>query len=114
MKKIVSKETSFCDKCGKETYVTKCNNCDKEHCWECRKIEGIEYTHSVHCSGSGDGYYCNLCDAELRKAKTDELHNSYLTIQRLRDESENFYKDWNNRVKLADEKAKELIAKSSI
>ena len=114
MKKIVSKEVSFCDKCGKEIYITKCNNCDKEHCWECRKTEGIEYSYSVHSGGGDDGYYCKLCDTELRKTKTDELHNSYLTIQKLQNEFEAFDKDWGNIVKLADEKAKELIAKSSI
>jgi len=77
------------------------------------KTEGIEYYCGTHHSGSGDGYYCNKCDAELRNAKNNELHGAYITIQNLRMESEIFYKSWNERAKMAELKIDTLYRKQA-
>lgn len=108
MKKTINKEVTICDQCGKETYVHKCLKCGVDHCWECQKTQGIVYTHSTCCSGSGDGYYCNKCDAELRVAKNDKLHAAYVNIQNLRMESELFYKNWKERANNAEATIKRL------
>ena len=113
MRKSINKESTFCDKCGKETYVDKCLKCGVEHCWECKKTEGIDYKHAVHFSGSGDGYYCHTCDTELRVTKSDKLHTAYRMIANLREEAEQFYKDFNNRAKLAEIQTEKLFAEKA-
>ena len=85
MKKQVMRETTFCDVCGKQTeYVYRCNECGTEMCYSCRGANGKEYVHSVLCSGSGDGFYCNACDVKLTKSGTDKKHAAYRAVASLR------------------------------
>ena len=102
MKKMELKETTYCDHCGKETYVTACMRCGTEHCWECRKTEGKEYSHGVHFSGSGDGYYCSKCDEELAQSGGDDRHAAYREIAALRNEAEVWGADFQRRQKAAE------------
>lgn len=108
MKKNVSKEVSFCDRCGKEAYVEVCLCCGVEHCWECRKGQGVEYTHAIGFSGSGDGYYCKTCDNKLSASNSDPLHNAYSAIADLRSESKLWYLDFKTRSDHAEQVLKQL------
>lgn len=108
MKKTELKESTYCDHCGKENYVTECMRCGTEHCYECRKTEGKEYSHGVHFSGSGDGYYCSKCDAELMKSGGDERHTAYRAIASLRLEAEAWGTDFQRRQKAAEARVEEL------
>lgn len=110
MKKTISKEVSFCDQCGKETYVAACQCCGVDHCWECRKEYGTEYTHAVCVSGSGDGYYCKMCDRKLSNSGSDPLHNAYSEIASLRKESNLWNSDFRIRSTHAEEFLKRLRA----
>ncbi len=111
MKKKITKEATFCDNCGKETYVAVCLRCGAEHCYDCQKKIGVEYTHAVNFSGSGDGYYCVACDSFLRKRGGDSLHTAYLGIKRLKNEARGFYDDFKERSDKAEEKAAKLLKK---
>ena len=50
MQKKIMKKVTFCDHCQKEAYVDKCLRCGVEHCWECKRTEGIE--HGLGFTGS--------------------------------------------------------------
>jgi len=102
MKKTELKEVTCCDHCSKETYVTACMRCGKEHCWECRKTEGVEYHHGVYVSGSGDGYYCSECDSILTKAGDNERHSAYRAVMSLRREVDVWGTDFQRRKKDAE------------
>lgn len=109
MQKEINKKVSFCDACGKEQdYLEKCLSCGVEHCYDCRKELGKEYTHGVYFQGSGDGYYCHKCDAELSTNRRDVLHNAYVAIVDLRSEEHRWYDDFKKRVDAAENKVKEL------
>ena len=108
MKKTELKEVTCCDHCGKETYVTACMGCGIEHCWECRKTEGKEYSHGVNFSGSGDGYYCSKCDAALAKNGDDERHTAYRAVASLRLEAEAWGADFQRRQKAAEARIEAL------
>lgn len=107
MKKIASIEDTFCDVCDKRGYATRCLNCGAEHCYDCRKLHGVEYVHGVHFSGSGDGYYCNKCDVLLRN-NGDALHAAYRRIQDLRSEEKAFYEGATIRADAAEAELKRL------
>lgn len=109
MKKIIEKEVQICDCCGKETYCDSCLRCGLEHCWECRKECGVEYTHGVHFSGSGDGYYCTICNDELAKQGPDNLYNCYVKIANLKKESKEWYLDFHARSDKAEARLKQLV-----
>jgi len=111
MKKIVQKEVSICDHCGKEEYTEPCLRCGIEHCWECRETQGIEYRHSVHFQGTGDGYYCRACDKYLKEHK-DILHSAYLAIKKLKNEEKEFYDDFKKRVDEAEEHLQYLLGRN--
>ena len=107
MKKLVTKESTFCDKCGKNSHVTTCIICGKEYCWDCSKSMGEEFKAGVHWSGSGDGYFCNEC---LSKP---DIHNTailcaYMKIRALRQEESSWYKGFNERVNIAEDELKIL------
>jgi len=108
MKKTELKEVTCCDHCGKETYVTACMCCGTEHCWECRKTEGKEYSHGVNFSGSGDGYYCSGCDAALTKSGGDERHAAYRAVASLRHEADAWGTDFQRRQKAAEARVEAL------
>ncbi len=110
MKKLIEKEVTLCDRCGKETYCEQClGGCGIEHCWECRRERGVEYTHTVHFSGSDDGYYCTLCNTKLSEQGSDDLHNAYLTIADLRREVKKWSADFETRSDKAEALLKQLV-----
>lgn len=99
---------TVCDGCGKDCdYATKCLGCGKAFCYECRKIAGVEYTHAVYFSGSGDGFYCNPCDARL-STNGNALHSAYRAIKRLRDEAKAWGADFDGRIKESEDRLKRL------
>jgi len=108
MKKTEMKEITCCDVCGKESYLNACMKCGIEHCYDCEKIAGKKYPHGVHFSGSGDGYYCVSCDAELTKGGTDIRHAAYRAITSLRNEGEAWGVDFNRRSKEAESRLEAL------
>ncbi len=111
MKKIVSKQTHFCDMCGKEDdYPHVCMNCGKEMCYDCRKKHGVEYTQGVHFSGSGDGYYCKECDLKLTTNGKDKLHAAYRAITSLRLENKAYWNNFEKRSKEAESTLQSCIA----
>ncbi len=108
MKKKVTKELDVCDWCNTDEPVyNKCSICGKHACYDHKKEYMTEFPHAVCFSGTGDGTYCNEC---LLKHPPDELRLAYLEIQRLREEQKQYYKDFERRSKLAEERVKELLA----
>lgn len=108
MKKVIEKEVQICDQCGKETYCHTCLHCGIEHCWECRKLHGVEYTHGVNFSGSGGGYYCNPCNFKLLAEGSDDLHNAYVLITNLRQEQKRWYSNFRAHSDKAESEVKRL------
>lgn len=109
MKKIIMKEVTFCDKCKEEdSYPDTCLCCGTQMCSTCAEKHGIEYPHSVYCSGSGDGFYCKPCDAKLTASGTDMLHKAYQVIQSLRSELEDWSRAFKQRAKAAETLVKTL------
>jgi hypothetical protein len=106
MKKQMLEIKHFCDICKKESNEWNCcNNCGKNICYECKKTEAKEYTHSVWASGSGDGLYCLQCDQELI-VSGNAKHAAYRTIESLKRESNGFYTDFKSRAEKAELKLK--------
>jgi hypothetical protein len=101
-KRMVEVEQIFCDKCGADASPDDpCLGCGLNHCRQCQKTEGVEYTHAVWASGSGDGYYCRPCD--IRAFEThNPLHEAFAAIRALRDESERYGKEFKKRSEAAE------------
>jgi len=99
MKKTISKTVNFCDKCNKEEeWLTACLGCGVEMCGKCQDKHGVEYSHAVHCSGSGDGFYCNPCDVKFTHSEVgNNRHDAYRQVKALRDELAVFQEDFNKR-----------------
>lgn len=110
MKQQVMQTVHVCDKCASPQVwgIDACLNCGAEHCYDCKKTEGREYAHAVHVSGSGDGYYCNDCDAKLTKEGTDKRHKMYRYVKSLRDEGKAWSEDYRRRCDLAEKQLAEL------
>ena len=108
MKKAIQIEATFCDQCGKQDYVQKCLGCGIEHCWECAKTHGVEYQYSLYCSGSGAGYYCNVCNEKFLRNGDNNLHTAYLKIYNLRNEEKLFNTGFQTRAKNAEGVLKKL------
>lgn len=107
MKKKISKEVQFCDKCDKEdSYPTPCLLCGTEMCYECKQKHGTSYNHAVYFQGSGDGFYCHSCDEKLRSTGTNKLHSAYLKIKNLRQELELWSADFKGRQAVAENELK--------
>ena len=106
MKKTVKKEVSICDECGKQGCLHECMICGKDYCYECFKVIGIKFSHSVRCSGSGDGEYCAEC---VEKNSSDELIIAYQAIQSLRDECDAYYLQFDKRADAAKERVSLLF-----
>ena len=103
MKKTIEKEVTFCDHCQTETYVDPCLHCGAEHCWRCRETQGIEYKHLTWGTGTGDGYYCTSCDNHIRTiGRVNPVHQAFLVIANLREESRLFYEDYKRRAREAE------------
>lgn len=114
MKKVIKKEVTFCDCCGNEMeYSHKCIRCGKDHCYNCLS-KGKEYAHSVHCSGSGDGFYCNECDAILTQSKSDTLHNAYKEIELLRLVERSMWEEFKCKVEIAEKNVKSELSKMNV
>ena len=103
MKKMIEKEVTLCDSCEKEAYLKVCIRCGVEHCYECKKFKGIEYTNGVRFSGTGDGYYCNECDGILFTKEHNDLHFAYVIIRNLKTESQLYYADFSKRSTAAED-----------
>lgn len=97
MKKTINKEVHICDKCGKEGYVQPCLHCGVEMCYECRQVNGTEYSQGVFTQGSGDGFYCRTCDNELVDSVSDARHNAYRAIHSLKVEARSWNADFERR-----------------
>lgn len=97
-----------CDICATDKNVyRRCLNCCQDMCFDCFKIHGVKYSHSVNFSGSDDGEYCLKCDIALSKSG-DELHSAYLKVAALRAEEDGWYADFKERCKMAESRIKEL------
>ena len=108
MIKEVAIKKYFCDICGNDSEKwNACDNCEKSICYDCQKIHMKKYPHSVWASGSGDGQYCNECDAMLSK-NGNKRHAAYRLIQSLRNESKGFYEDFKSRADNAEKAIKDL------
>ena len=105
MKKKVMREVNFCDFCDAEDCYYSCNVCGKHVCYDCKKIYTIEYSHSVYCSGSGDGLYCNECDSKTN----DTLIRAYRKIKALRNEIEGWNAQFQIKKTQAESELKKLI-----
>lgn len=114
MKKEIMKAVIFCDMCGKEeSYSHTCIGCGKQGCYNCRKGAFKEFTHSVCCSGIGDGDFCNNC-IENPPEKIIPLLTAYQNIVSLRAEQKEWYANFEKRAKEAEEKIKEERAKLNL
>lgn len=110
MKKMIQTEVIVCDKCGaQESYMNECMTCGTEFCYECWKKHGKEYSHGVYLRGSGDGYYCNPCDAKLTKSGADKRHSAYRVIESLRSELEAWTTDFKGRQEKAEKALKTIL-----
>lgn len=112
MKKDIIKTVTICDKCMQEAdYAQGCMKCGTHICYECSKHFGKHYQHGVYILGSGDGFYCTECDAELSLDESDDLHNAYVRIQRLRSEAEEWNLEFKAKVAQAEHNVMELQRK---
>ncbi len=106
MKKIIEQEVAVCDVCKSDKNVfNRCIQCGKDLCFECIKTHEVKYNHVVNSGYSGDGRYCLSCDSMLRKLGTDKLHNAFMTVHFLREEADNWYKNF----KIRSDKAEEIL-----
>ena len=107
---MVEVEIKVCDVCGNEEHVyDTCLKCGNDYCYDCAKVSGVDYRHSVYSSGSGDGYFCNKCIVEIRNNPQDKyynLHEAYLNVARLRKEVEADYKDTQDKQDEAEKRVK--------
>jgi hypothetical protein len=103
MKKTITREVDFCDKCEREEcYLTRCLRCGMEVCYQCVDKVGVKYEHGVYVSGSGDGFYCRPCDIALYESNDDALHLAYRAVLTLRNEVTAFGKDFKRRQEVAE------------
>lgn len=114
MKKDITKTVEFCDACGKEEpYPRHCTKCARAFCYGCSTQYTVEYPHSVHFGGSGDGCYCIACDEELRKipdrSGATRLHQAYLKVASLRLEEKRLYGELEKREHEVEEELQKLL-----
>lgn len=103
MKKTITREVNFCDKCEVEaSYPTTCIRCGLEVCYKCADKVGVTYAHGVYVSGSGDGFYCRPCDIVLYEAGDDPLYLAYRAVRVLRDEAKAIGQDFKRRQEMAE------------
>lgn len=112
MKRLTEVELTFCDACGKQSWVTTCLACHADHCWECEKVLGVLYQHGVYASGSGDGYYCAACDARLTREGTDPQHRAYRVVRALKDEAKAWGADFERRTKIAEARVQACLGRA--
>lgn len=108
MKKSKTVEIDICDVCGGEELINICMGCGKAVCWNCKQKGEIEsFSHSVSCSGSGDGDFCPKCLA-IPPEEIRPLLTVYFRIKALRNEARSEYEDYKKRCKKAEADLKEL------
>lgn len=75
-------EVEVCDFCKKLEAPAdyKCTGCGRICCEDCDALR--KYRHSIHFSGTYDGYYCADCEKRLTETKSDPLFNAYLALQK--------------------------------
>jgi len=111
MKTEITTITHECDACHERCdYPYICIKCGAEYCRECSKTHGTEYQHGIYASGSGDGYYCAMCDAALTQSGGDALHRAYQVVSRLIMEHAAWGDDFERRANDAELKLKVLSA----
>jgi len=111
MKKTITIEIDCCDveSCGREVSARyPCMNCGVVHCHNCRKTQGVVYNHRIYGCGTGDAYYCNACDALLRKQGADVLHNAYTSLGKIRKEIDEFVISMEQRASIVEDVIKKL------
>lgn len=108
MKKLVTKEVDYCDSCNSEHSLYTCLTCKKEFCYSCSKTKAIEYPHSIHFRGSGDGFYCLECNSKHMAAGDNPLFNCFVQIKNLRNQYEVLSQDIKEAGKRAEEALKRL------
>lgn len=96
----VTLDEAFCDICDTWASPHGCAGCGTHHCYTCQERNGTKYSASVW-SDSGGRYYCRNCDILMRENPT-VIERAYLTVWHLKQESDAFYKPWNERRKLAE------------
>ena len=112
MKKKVEMIVEICDVCGsKDVWLYKCVKCGIEFCGDCLDKSGVRYAQEMNIMSTSDGIYCKTCDDALSKSKTDKLHNAFVKLVLLKEESETFYTDWSKRRKLAEKEIERWINK---
>ena len=110
MKKTKEIEVDVCDVCDGEELVSICMGCGKAACWNCRQKGEMEnFSHSVYCSGSGDGTFCPACLVNPPE-KIRPLLTIYYRIRALRNEANAEHEDFKKRCKEAEEELKALQA----
>lgn len=110
MKKTKQVEYNACDSCNNDEYAFyTCRGCGKSFCFSCREKQGVEYKHSLFCSGTGDGYYCNKCNAEKLGHGNDPVFNCYAHIKTLRRQYEILEEELKEAGKRAEENLKRLL-----
>lgn len=109
MKKTIQTEVTICDNCKEQSYCESCLSCGVDHCWRCRDKCGHEYKQGLYISGSGDGYYCNACDAKMALSD-DKRYAAYRKIHELREESKAWNEDFEKRRRQAEEELAQLPA----
>lgn len=101
-------EIRICDFCEKsDQCYYKCDCCGKDVCFDCRDNVGVQYEHSMCCSGTGDGFYCHACDASDKS----DLHTAFVRIRSLRLEAQAFYEGHRTRSDEAEKRLKEIQAR---
>lgn len=109
MKKTITKESTCCDFCEKDSWE-KCKGCEIDVCFECQPKEGIEFKPGAFHGGSGEGFYCNRCLSDSTVVNTP-LFKAYKNIANLRAEYDLWWENFNIRAKIAEEKLKGLCEK---
>jgi len=109
MKRMVTEEKTFCDFCKEETAWDKCELCQKDICYDCKKTKGKEYSPLVYFDTSGH-FYCHPCDnimtEQSKGINPQEIKRYKLlrVVESLRHEYRGFLKDFEKRKKEAEEK----------
>ena len=106
MKTSKTIEIDRCDFCETESAHSKCGECGKDICYDCKTTAAVEYPHAVYFNGSRDGLYCHDCDERL---KYDPLHRAYAKVTALRRELKGFHDDFTVRYKAAEAEIARLL-----
>ena len=109
MKENILVEQTLCGFCGEES-CQKCLGCGKDVCYGCRDKNGKEFRHAIHFRGSNDVWYCQECLGSEKIISTP-LFKAYRDIADLRNESNDWWKDFDSRTKIAEEKLNNLLRK---